>query len=292
VHRCAQYKRFDVNPSHPLPTSLELAQLIPPVSEADYPYAYFAKGAPRPAFNPMATDLNWGNAWWLAEASLIAYHESAEAQRLFAMGGFNSQHFSALERVQAYLLSDAEKIIIVFRGTELRLTSSQIFKDWITNLEVDLVSIPTIAGKVHQGFYEGASALFTGMSGTINAMLEEKPRPLWFTGHSQGGALATISALLYPNCTGVYTFGCPRVGDAKFALAYDRQLWRICNQRDPVARAPDSLLLFGKYKHSGESVWFSSETNPRVRTEPSWQLFADVFDHAPTAYTALTWNQA
>jgi triacylglycerol lipase len=211
---------------------------------------------------------------------------------LFLMGGFESTHFSALDRLQAYLLSDDEKIIVVFRGTELQLISPQAFKDWITNLEVDLIGVPGITGEVHQGFSVGARALFEKMSGTINAMLTVNPRALWFTGHSQGGALATVSALLYPNATGVYAFGCPRVGDAQFAQAYDRQLWRICNQDDPVPRVPPYIPFLGEYKHVGKSVWFSSGSHPKVGNEPLRVFVPDVFDHSPTAYTALTWNQA
>ena len=62
---------------------------------------------------------------------------------------------------------------------------------------------------------------------------------LYVTGHSLGGAIATLAAYeiskLYPKHRLVlYTFGSPRVGNYTFKHAFDRQVpcaWRLANER-------------------------------------------------------------
>ena len=68
----------------------------------------------------------------------------------------------------------------------------------------------------------------------------------WFvTGHSLGGAMATLCALemklqlrIDPH---VYLYGCPRVGAHGFARLYDRMVprtYRVVTQRDVVPTFP------------------------------------------------------
>ena len=103
--------------------------------------------------------------------------------------------------------------------------------------------------------------------------------------------MATLSAALWPRCQGVYTVGAPRTGDAAFAEAFPAQLWRICNQSDPVSRVP---FEFGTdYEHAGKSVWISSPDDIQVdREPPELVLPINLLDHAPAAYIAIAWNDA
>ncbi len=84
-------------------------------------------------------------------------------------------------------------------------------------------------------------------------------KPIWLTGHSLGGALATIAAYrllkMGMNVHGLYTFGSPRVGNYGFVhdfrvLAFQRglkgqgnegNLQRFMNHNDIVARVPPAL---------------------------------------------------
>lgn len=73
--------------------------------------------------------------------------------------------------------------------------------------------------------------------------------PVHLSGHSLGGALVTIMALLLTNKHGfhvhtVYTFGSPKVGDSAFAEAYQAivghsaKTYRVVNDLDPVPLVP------------------------------------------------------
>eukprot|EP00170_Pyropia_yezoensis_P008149 contig_33917_g8176 len=79
-----------------------------------------------------------------------------------------------------------------------------------------------------------------------------------FTGHSLGGALATLAAAdvaaRHPGGRPpvLYSFGQPKVGDAAFGAAVDALLpaaFRVVNDVDVVARAPA-----GSYRHVGRAV--------------------------------------
>lgn len=77
---------------------------------------------------------------------------------------------------------------------------------------------------------------------------------VFITGHSLGGALATLCAIRmksdYPEISPiVYTYGQPRVGNRAFAVDYNNQIknhFCIVHDQDPVVRFPK-----GKYKRVG-----------------------------------------
>ncbi len=79
----------------------------------------------------------------------------------------------------------------------------------------------------------------------MRRLLQLRPRKLRVTGHSLGGALATLFAfdaatqLCLPRDVSVSTFGSPRVGNGVFAKMFHDHVkcaWRLANQFDGVTR--------------------------------------------------------
>jgi triacylglycerol lipase len=285
----------------PIPDDLNL--LIPPVAPSDY--AYFAQIVDRPQFVFDATGLSWVNAWWLAECSLLAYCDEPSVRAGLDGTGLAAEFFQ-FENFQAYVMWDATKVIVAFRGTELpkakttaALAESAL--DWIGNLNLRLDPWPSLGKdvRVHAGFLAAASGVFAQIKSHVASLTADGHRKLWLTGHSLGGALATLCAHMFAEVQGVYVFGSPRVGDSAFAVRYARPLWRFSNHSDVVVTVPPNWSLpFGfarDYQHVGRSVWFDVNQTMAHGESPfsflTTQPPASVLDHAPIAYSVLAWNQ-
>ncbi|CAB4389010.1 unnamed protein product [Rhizophagus irregularis] len=166
--------------------------------------------------------------------------------------------------------SDKENfIIIAFKGT-----TPTNFAEWLGNLTFQCVDARNyLFGQVHRGFYNYLFPLDEESAGknypcqkiiesinckatTLKKMNGRKVN-LWITGHSLGGALATLfyARLLNINYTheswelqGAITFASPAVGDINFstqlaALINDprnlaKPLWRIVLNDDIVPKMP------------------------------------------------------
>ena len=173
--------------------------------------------------------------------------------------------------------------------------------DWIGNLDVKLEPWTSLGNgaHVHAGFLDAASGVFAAIQPCVASLVADGQRTLWLTGHSLGGALATLCAHMFTKVQGVYVFGSPRVGDSAFAAHYARLLWRFSNHSDVVVTVPPNWSLpFGfarEYQHVGRSVWFDVNQAMAYGESPfsflTTQLPESVLDHAPIAYSVLSWNQ-
>ncbi|CAM9475443.1 unnamed protein product [Ectocarpus sp. 8 AP-2014] len=131
--------------------------------------------------------------------------------------------------------------------------------------------------KIHAGFKRA----YVSVNGTLGAVLgsamEGKPEDwhVYITGHSLGGALATLATLdhrrRYPEAkVTMYNFGSPRVGNKAFAELYDSFVgdsFRVVNNLDVVARMPRATMggISLDYQHSGRTVMVAEDPE-----EPPW----------------------
>lgn len=178
--------------------------------------------------------------WDVAAARQLSLHSQAaysttayRCERVIA--GSHSVDISTFDR----------DCVIAFRGTDDAA-------DWLTNLEVDRVK--QWGCKVHSGF----SGVEKRLTHQIAQVLPEAQR-YWITGHSLGGALATLFAVRLSdarfNVAGLYTFGSPRVGCRCFAQHADYALkgrhFRVVHGNDIVPRVPRPI----RFRHCGQQVY-------------------------------------
>jgi hypothetical protein len=159
--------------------------------------------------------------------------------------------------LSCYVADDGVTGIVAFRGT---LPSS--LANWIADCRVDLqrVEAPPSEAAVHAGFWRAALTLLedNGALPGLTTYLDERRRlspglTLWFTGHSLGGALATIAGYRLRDTGALYTFGSPRVGNVAFAYAFSsRRLphHRVVHRHDIIPCLPTPLPLI-TYEHTG-----------------------------------------
>ncbi len=147
-------------------------------------------------------------------------------------------------------------LIVMFRGSESIVNDPEKgIRDWLlTNFD----PIPVNLGngvKLHKGFWDAFSLVAKDILKGIEQIQRRSSRPykIWVTGHSLGGALATICGIWLElrehRVEGVYIYASPRCGNKDFADLYSQRLNGRCHRwvngrglnRDLVTLVPPSL---------------------------------------------------
>ena len=139
--------------------------------------------------------------------------------------------------------------VVVFRG-------SCDPAGWIEDLDLRLADLRSSLnanseGRVHHGFSYSWQSLRRQVAKILGSA------PAIFTGHSYGGALATLAAADWPDvCIECVTFASPRVGDTTFSDFFAGRLGhkstRYVYRLDPVPLVMPSL--YG-YRHVSQARW-------------------------------------
>lgn len=144
---------------------------------------------------------------------------------------------------QAYLASNDDFAVLAFRGTE-----ANRMRDLRADAKAKQATCPT-GQRVHSGFMEQYDDISFDL---LTALDEVERKPLFITGHSLGGAVATIAARRLDaerRVAACYTFGSPRVGTEGWIAQIKTPIYRIVNSADPVPMVPFSgTVMFGLVK--------------------------------------------
>lgn len=113
--------------------------------------------------------------------------------------------------------------------------------------------------KLHTGFqYAWGDVQNPTMKGLKAAIAANPSYTVTVTGHSLGGAVATIAGA-YIRAAGIpcdiYSYGSPRVGNTAFVNFVNSQVgahYRVTHTDDPIPRYPGKL--FG-YRHTSPEFW-------------------------------------
>lgn len=209
------------------------------------------------------SDLNISRAKQLIRASAITYLRGAKAIKsspLFSDAGFlpSSPPKQVTSGIDSVVLGKTSYgFVLAFRGTQ-PLTGikgspdpKNVISDWFNDGDLPLEDVNYSAGQVHRGFQRSLNSLWDAgnLLDQVSAAADQGLR-IFFTGHSKGGALATLAARRFKSAgitpANVITFGSPRVGNEKFADTYDVEVpnhWRVEHGDDIVPHLPPSSLL-------------------------------------------------
>ena len=208
----------------------------------------------------------------LAELSMIAYLPQKEASKAATRLGFNDTTFYNNDGSQAYSFANESDVVIAFRGTEPN--------EW-NDIKADMDATKALAetvGHVHRGFKKEVDDLWPQLEEMLVDNKQNLAKKLWFTGHSSGGAMASICAgrcLLSHIDTQpeqVHTFGSPRVGTQRYINHAKVDYYRWVNNNDIVPRSPPAWL---GYRHSGQEIYLDS--NGHVKTLNAVERRADMW---------------
>ena len=206
-----------------------------------------------------------------AELSMVAYLPESEVLKTAKILGFDSIIYYDRDGSQAYSFINETDHVIACRGTEPN--------EW-NDVRADLDAATAVAetiGRVHRGFKREVDDIWP----ILEESLKSNDKTLWFTGHSLGGAMATICAgrcmlsHIKSNPTQIYTFGSPRVGDKRYINFVKVDHIRWVHNNDIVTKVPPVWL---GYRHTGEEHYLNAEGKLRKlniiqRRKDSWKGF-------------------
>ncbi|KAL4914460.1 Alpha/Beta hydrolase protein [Aspergillus aurantiobrunneus] len=160
--------------------------------------------------------------------------------------------------VAGFLAADTtnELLVVSFRG-------SRTIDTWVANLDFGLEAVDDLCSgcEVHGGFWKAwqvvADTLTTGIE---DALTTYPDYTVVFTGHSFGGALATLGATQLRNAgysIELYPYGSPRVGNEALAQYITDQgsIYRVTHTNDIVPRLPPMAFNFS---HPSPEYWITS----------------------------------
>lgn len=212
-------------------------------------------------------------AWKMLEAAVLDEGRGAERFSDYEQLAYLEAGSTNTE-CWVWRLKKRRRLLVAFRGTS-------DFGDVL----VDISATPRDCGelgKVHDGF----SRAYDSVREALRAVLARGCRgsaegwEILFTGHSLGGALATLASLdvarlgagddpseggpspLDGADIAAVTFGAPRVGNAQLCATYDAwvpRCWRVYSCSDIIPTVPPTTL-FG-FTHAGIAVELDPDAN-------------------------------
>ena len=210
------------------------------------------------------------NSLSLALACHLAYQNRKQIESTIESWGYKQVEFINVKKgndidTQGFIMENSDDIVVVFRG-------SNSGADWFANFQASQDPGPLSNTGAHEGFQD---ALFPAVIALTKHLYERRAsqKSIWITGHSLGGALASLYAgmLLENNIDiyGLYTFASPRPGSHDFATQLNARFanqphFRVVNSGDIVPHLPPEPF----FSHPGKRIILKTD---RIETEDaSW----------------------
>ncbi|KAF6834025.1 lipase [Colletotrichum plurivorum] len=166
--------------------------------------------------------------------------------------------------IEGFVATDPARknIVVAFRG-------SHSVRNWITNLLFSLDDCDFTDGcKIHSGFANAWDEVKETIIAAVQSAKSANPDyTVITTGHSLGGAIATIAGAELRRegyAVDIYTYGSPRVGNddfTNFVTVQPGAEYRITHVDDPVPRLPP---IFLGYRHTSPEYWLSTGSTTTV----------------------------
>lgn len=237
---------------------------------------------------PYKTGLSKNNAYWMARIAKAVYLKKGKSEAPDEAAilkdlkdedpKFRSVTGETNNSAQAALIEHDDYFCMAFRGTDE-------IGDWLDNLNAFQERV--LFGGFHRGFWNSLNDVWSPLFELYEELRRAKRRPLFLTGHSLGGAMATVGAakMIHEDrpFMSVYTFGQPRAMTLEtsriFNVEAGPRFFRFQNNNDIVTRVPARLM---GYSHVGSFLYISDEK--KICNDPGfWFRFLDAIDGAVDA---------
>ncbi|MFN4905052.1 MAG: lipase family protein [Planctomycetota bacterium] len=201
----------------------------------------------------------------MAELSRLAYGPHELISKFVHQAGIDQCDLVAQAGSEAYVFGTPYDCMIVSRGTEPTKWEdiAADAKAWTIACDI---------GRVHSGFDNHVNLLWP----ELENRLKENQRPVWFAGHSLGGAMAAVCAVrckispIPSNPQAIFSFGAPRVGNRAYASFLKIRHYRWVNNNDVVPRTPPRIM---GYHHMGREIYVNRKG--KISRIHNWLRFQD-----------------
>ena len=176
-------------------------------------------------------------AYGLGKFSNQAYDDEAKIRNELGGSEFFEFFNEAKTNTQAFIVKVNGHVTLAFRGTQQ-----------LQDLAIDALTAKTLVNlfpprRVHTGFLLAYQSVRDDILTAVDTL---NPTRIFVTGHSLGGALATLAALdlavvSQSKLITMYNFGCPRVGDWGYAGYYNGKVgesFRVVVPADFIPKVP------------------------------------------------------
>jgi len=224
-------------------------------------------------FSPLKTGKRYHpqNSLSLAFACQLSYKSEKHIIAKASSWGFSQVRFLEITQghridMQCYVMANDDNVVIVFRGND-------DIKDWLANFTAITETGPFADSNAHKGFQDVLESVAQDLTQIIY-QFGGKSKNIWITGHSFGGALASLYAGRLINSNhrvyGIYTYGSPRAGDEAFVESLNNTVigphYRVVNTGDIVVHLPPEPF----YSHAGKRIILKRDK--RETSKQSWLL--------------------
>jgi triacylglycerol lipase len=244
---------------------------------------------------PYKTTLSKANAYWMARIAGAAYIKKGEQDYapdenavLKDLKDEEPKFLSVLgvskNSAQAVLVEHEDYFCFAFRGTDEKT-------DWLDNL--NMFPERALFGEFHRGFWNSVGDVWEPL---YKRYLDLNPkgakrRPIFLTGHSLGGAMATVAAArliqMDSPFVSTYTFGQPRSMTLETSRIFNQsamnRFFRFQNNNDIVTRMPSRIM---SYSHVGTYLYISEDE--KIYNDPGfWFRFIDSVEGARKSFEEI-----
>lgn len=202
------------------------------------------------------------------------------------------------KKINAAILGETDiGNVLAFRGTlPPKKWNDATIEDWWQDIfEINQVVGVGLPGKVHSGFYKAFMSIWAQIDAALHQIyvVNKSTKPLYITGHSKGGPMASYAAFIISHHTnypkpGIITFASPFPGNADFATIYDSQVSQIRyeNYLDIVPFVPPNSTVVNDLL-----PLFDSTLKFLIKTFPSWKKTLKKFEDFIDASKTMDYTQ-